>query len=80
MAMNTPNTCPTCGGTGVVDGAVCGTCYGERTLPVENFPAMVFKDTVEKINNIKNKLDALDTKMDTLDTHLDVIEAKIDAL
>ncbi len=67
--MNTPNTCPTCNGTGVDNGVVCKTCYGERTLPIENLLAMAFKDTIEKIDDVMDRCNDIMNKCN------DILEA-----
>jgi DnaJ-class molecular chaperone len=62
MADTSPNTCPTCNGTGLKDGDICSECCGRSTLPVRGMHYRQFKevrghfsDLMDKCNDILDK-------------------------
>lgn len=59
MADVTPNTCPTCGGTGEVDNVICRTCYGRSTVPVRGLSFELIKEQLDFFDTASDKLDSI---------------------
>lgn len=57
MATTTPNTCPTCNGTGEYpEDTICSTCLGRSTIPVKGLDFLRFKEMRTRLDDMEDKL------------------------
>lgn len=80
MAETGVNTCPTCSGSGYVNGVICTSCYGAGTLPLQGVSAHLearFFDIVSTQAKQTNKLNRIQKGINAL-LEVNKLEIKID--
>lgn len=76
MPIETPSTCPDCGGDGWINGEFCTTCMGGGSVPVtgiNRYLKETYEDLRDKINDVTDKCNDIKIVVDEIKVVVDAL-------